>query len=199
MGWPAPFRLTLRSMPCSLWLVVVRLVTVCSWHLPAKRVGDRPIHAFGGSDDPLVSEDDLGEWRSRTSAEFSVQVFDGGHFYLTDATDLFACLRPMLAKNRELPQRKFGWWFRLLEGHSRWETFELVKPMKSGDEAPAIALPRIGEGGALGDRVTLEASRGRITVLDFWATWCKPCLAGMPRLDQLARANPDIAVIAVNV
>jgi thiol-disulfide isomerase/thioredoxin len=76
---------------------------------------------------------------------------------------------------------------------------ELVKPMKSGDEAPAIALPRIGAGGALGERVTLAASRGRITVLDFWATWCKPCLAAMPKLDQLARANPEIAVIAVNL
>ena len=30
-----------------------------------------PIHAFGGSDDPLVTESDLHEWRSRTTGEFS--------------------------------------------------------------------------------------------------------------------------------
>jgi len=76
---------------------------------------------------------------------------------------------------------------------------ELVKPMTSGGEAPAIALPRIEAGGALGDRIALAASRGRITVLDFWATWCKPCLAAMPKLDQLARAQPDLAVIAINL
>jgi thiol-disulfide isomerase/thioredoxin len=76
---------------------------------------------------------------------------------------------------------------------------DLVRPMKSGVEAPAIALPRIGPGGALGDRVTLAASRGKITVLDFWATWCKPCLAAMPRLDRVARSHPDVAVIAVNL
>jgi thiol-disulfide isomerase/thioredoxin len=76
---------------------------------------------------------------------------------------------------------------------------DLVRPMKSGGEAPAIALPRIGPGGALGDRVTLAASRGKITVLDFWATWCKPCLASMPRLDRVARSHPDVAVIAVNI
>lgn len=76
---------------------------------------------------------------------------------------------------------------------------DLVRPMKSGIEAPAIALPRIGPGGALGDRVTLAASRGKITVLDFWATWCKPCLAAMPRLDRVARSHPDVAVIAVNL
>jgi thiol-disulfide isomerase/thioredoxin len=76
---------------------------------------------------------------------------------------------------------------------------DLVRPMKSGVEAPAIALPQIGPGGALGDRVTLAASRGKITVLDFWATWCKPCLASMPRLDGVARSHPDVAVIAVNL
>jgi thiol-disulfide isomerase/thioredoxin len=76
---------------------------------------------------------------------------------------------------------------------------DLVRPMKSGIEAPAIALPRIGPGGALGDRVTLAASRGKITVLDFWATWCKPCLVSMPRLDRVARSHPDVAVIAVNL
>jgi thiol-disulfide isomerase/thioredoxin len=76
---------------------------------------------------------------------------------------------------------------------------ELVKPMTTGGEAPALALPRIGPGGALGDRVTLAASRGKVTVLDFWATWCGPCLAAMPRLDQLARSHPDVAVLAVNL
>ncbi|TMQ06356.1 MAG: TlpA family protein disulfide reductase [Deltaproteobacteria bacterium] len=76
---------------------------------------------------------------------------------------------------------------------------ESVKPMTSGEQAPAIALPRIEAAGALGERVTLAASRGKVTVLDFWATWCKPCLAEMPRLDRIARAHPDVAVIAINI
>lgn len=74
-----------------------------------------------------------------------------------------------------------------------------VKPMVGGEAAPAIALPRIGAGGALGEPVTLAASHGRIAVLDFWATWCKPCLAAMPKLDQLARAHPEVDVIAINL
>jgi surfactin synthase thioesterase subunit len=57
-----------------------------------------PIHTFGGSDDPLVSEPDLCEWRSRTSDEFSMQIFEGGHFYLADGTHLFASLRPLLTR-----------------------------------------------------------------------------------------------------
>lgn len=75
---------------------------------------------------------------------------------------------------------------------------EQVKPMKIGDEAPALSLAQIGPAGTLGDRVTLADTRGKVTVLDFWATWCHPCLASMPRLEELARSHPDIAVLAIN-
>jgi surfactin synthase thioesterase subunit len=56
-----------------------------------------PIKAFGGSADPLVSDSELNEWRSRTSAEFSLQILRGDHFYLTDRTQLMAALRPTLS------------------------------------------------------------------------------------------------------
>ena len=56
-----------------------------------------PIHAFGGSDDPLVSETDLLEWRSRTCEDLSVHILSGGHFYLSDGPRLFAALRPLLS------------------------------------------------------------------------------------------------------
>ena len=76
---------------------------------------------------------------------------------------------------------------------------ELVKPMTTGDEAPALSLAQIGPTGALGDRLTLADTRGKVTVLDFWATWCNPCLAAMPRLEQLARSHPDVAVLTINL
>ena len=57
-----------------------------------------PIHAFGGSDDPLVTESDLYEWRLRTSGDFSVHVLRGGHFYLSDGPPLFATLLPLLSR-----------------------------------------------------------------------------------------------------
>jgi surfactin synthase thioesterase subunit len=57
-----------------------------------------PIHALGGSEDPLVSEPDLQEWHSRTSAAFTVRILSGGHFYLSDGPALFATLRPLLSE-----------------------------------------------------------------------------------------------------
>ena len=76
---------------------------------------------------------------------------------------------------------------------------ELVAPMHTGDEAPAIALPEVDATGALGAPFTLAQTRGKVTVLDFWATWCKPCLMSMPRLERLAQAHPDVAVITINL
>jgi thiol-disulfide isomerase/thioredoxin len=72
-----------------------------------------------------------------------------------------------------------------------------LRPLVPGTKAPALALPRIGPKGELGERVALSA--GKITVLDFWATWCGPCLNAMPRLDALARMHPEIQVIAINL
>lgn len=45
----------------------------------------------------------------------------------------------------------------------------------------------------------LEGWRGRIVVLNFWATWCAPCRDEMPALDALeaAMGGPDIAVVPV--
>ena len=73
----------------------------------------------------------------------------------------------------------------------------LVRPMTSGAPAPPFALPRIEPRGDLGPKVSIAP--GTITVVDFWATWCSPCLAAMPRLDALARAHPELVVLAVNL
>ena len=54
-----------------------------------------------------------------------------------------------------------------------------------GEIAPAIVGNRIqGQ-----DPIDLSRLRGRVVVLDFWATWCRPCQTVMPVLDDLHRAH----------
>jgi thiol-disulfide isomerase/thioredoxin len=72
---------------------------------------------------------------------------------------------------------------------------EAVRPMTTGDAAPPLSLARIGPNGALGEKLTLAP--GKITVIDFWATWCNPCLRALPHLDAFARRHPEVDVIAI--
>jgi thiol-disulfide isomerase/thioredoxin len=53
---------------------------------------------------------------------------------------------------------------------------------------------------ANGERTTLEAFRGKVLVLNLWATWCVPCIKEMPSLDRLeaARGSDKFQVVAVS-
>jgi len=51
-----------------------------------------------------------------------------------------------------------------------------------------------------GGTVTLSDARGRWALVNFWATWCAPCLAEMPALNTLAAENSDwLVVYGVNM
>jgi len=46
-------------------------------------------------------------------------------------------------------------------------------------------------------KVDLRALRGQVVVLNFWASWCAPCLAEMPGLEALQQEVPQIKVVGV--
>jgi cytochrome c biogenesis protein CcmG/thiol:disulfide interchange protein DsbE len=76
---------------------------------------------------------------------------------------------------------------------------DLLRPMRHGDAAPAVSLPRIEAAGADGASLTLDELRGKVVILDFWATWCKPCLVSLPRLDELQAAYGERGLVVVGV
>lgn len=68
-------------------------------------------------------------------------------------------------------------------------------PGTPGPPAPEFHLERL-DGGEL----SLEDFRGKTLVLDFWATWCVPCLAQIPILNAFNEAHAEeVAVVGVSV
>ncbi|MDP1881997.1 MAG: TlpA disulfide reductase family protein, partial [Bradyrhizobium sp.] len=58
---------------------------------------------------------------------------------------------------------------------------------------PPVAIPRLG-GGVL----DLASFRGKVVLVNFWATWCAACRIELPILDQLEGSRRgDLAVVAI--
>ena len=47
--------------------------------------------------------------------------------------------------------------------------------------------------------VTLGQFKGKVVVLNFWATWCAPCLDELPSLQQLQKEMPAVRIVAVSI
>lgn len=63
-------------------------------------------------------------------------------------------------------------------------------------EAPDLTLPRADTGEPLGLR---EAGRDRVVLVDLWATWCVPCVAELPHLQELSTrfASEDFLMLGI--
>ena len=56
-----------------------------------------------------------------------------------------------------------------------------------GKDAPDIELPTLA-----GGTVKLSEQKGKVVVIDFWATWCPPCIKALPHLQKMSE-NKDWA------
>ena len=66
-------------------------------------------------------------------------------------------------------------------------------PRQVGRAAPDFTV-------ADGDRtLQLSSYRGKVVVLNFWASWCTPCIEEIPSLNQLQRQMPQLVVLGVDL
>ncbi len=63
------------------------------------------------------------------------------------------------------------------------------------DKAPNFKLRNLN-----GREVSLDQFKGKIVLLDFWATWCGPCRMTMPMLERLRQEfSKEMVLLAVNI
>ncbi|HEY6292143.1 MAG TPA: TlpA disulfide reductase family protein [Terriglobia bacterium] len=78
-------------------------------------------------------------------------------------------------------------WFALRSAGSR--------PVQVGEAVPQFNLPLLT--GSPGGSVRLADYRGRVLVLNFWATWCPPCVEEAPSLEAFAERVRPLGVVVL--
>ena len=86
------------------------------------------------------------------------------------------------------------WWPGTLRDAPAVEVPRVAVGHRVGQQAPDFTLPTL-----TGNPVSLSDYRGRVVLLDFWASWCIPCRLTMPVLEDLSRQYPEIVLLGVSL
>jgi peroxiredoxin len=70
-----------------------------------------------------------------------------------------------------------------------------TESLQIGAKAPDFELKTL-----TGETVKLSSLKGKKVMLNFWATWCPPCKAEMPAMEQFSKQiGKDVVILAVNI
>lgn len=87
---------------------------------------------------------------------------------------------------------------RILPWLALWLVSLPATALEEGEPAPDFTLPALAGDG---DMITLSALRGQVVYVDFWASWCLPCIRSLPEISTLYDQYRDqgFEVIAITI
>jgi peroxiredoxin len=71
----------------------------------------------------------------------------------------------------------------------------LAFAVEVGETPPEINLPDLNSG----KKISLAALKGKVVIIDFWASWCAPCKEEMPILESLYKRFKDQGLVVIGV
>ena len=75
----------------------------------------------------------------------------------------------------------------------------VVYPVAIGEYAPDFSLPRLINGSLSPDPLHLYEERGHVVLVNFWATWCPPCVEETPSLEKFSTDMEKYGVEVIGV
>ena len=95
--------------------------------------------------------------------------------------------------------------------YRKWEDFQQINPhpeynepvraaldealkLQPGQPAPAFTLDDLD-----GQPVSLSQFKGQVVLLDFWSSWCKPCISDLPNLRKIKKKTAGWPVVFLNI
>jgi peroxiredoxin len=91
--------------------------------------------------------------------------------------------------------RALGAFLAMVATVAMFGVFLWLRTPSTAPVAPDFILPDLS-----GKTIRLQDLRGKVVIVNLWATWCTPCVAEMPTLETLwkAMAGKDLVLLAVN-
>lgn len=81
-----------------------------------------------------------------------------------------------------------------LQSDIRASFIDEIKSKMTNKKAPSFTLKNLK-----GEKVKLSDYRGKVVVLDLWATWCVPCIKSFPAMKKLVEMHPEVQFLFIAV
>lgn len=71
--------------------------------------------------------------------------------------------------------------------------FNVTDKLSVGDKAPNFTAK-----GIKGKSIKLSSYKGKYVMINFWSSWCGPCINELPYIQNIAKKNKSVAVLGIN-